>query len=141
MKTFQFLGLCGLSLFSTLSLFFTPVHAEEFAGFKSPTGNIFCMIFEGNLRCDLLQNEAKLPPHPKDCDLDWGNAFGVGQSNQKAERVCAGDSVANPRYPILNYGKSISKEGFTCRSERTGMTCKNKFGRGFFLSRQKQTLF
>jgi hypothetical protein len=140
MKPLLALGLSFLSLGSYLLLSFSPIQAEEFTGFKSPTGNIFCMIFEGTLRCDLLQNDAKLPPHPKDCDLDWGNAFGVGQQNQKAERVCAGDSVANPRYPVLNYGKSISKEGFTCRSERTGMTCKNKFGRGFFLSRQKQTL-
>lgn len=143
MRPFRVLGFFFLSF--CFCLLFLPAFAEEFNkefdGFKSPTGNIFCLIFESTLRCDLLQNDATLPTRPKDCELDWGNAFGVGPQNQKAQRVCAGDTVANPEYPVLNYGKSISKAGFTCRSERTGMTCKNKFGRGFFLSHQKQTLF
>jgi len=65
------------------------------------------------LRCDLLKNQARLPAKPKDCQLDWGNAFGLGERG-KAQRLCVGDTVADPRLPVLAYGKVWSEGGFRC---------------------------
>jgi hypothetical protein len=59
----------------------------------------------------------------------------------QAVPVCAGDTVATPGAPILDYGRSYAAGGITCRSERSGMTCTNAQGSGFSLSRARQRLF
>ena len=43
--------------------------------------------------------------------------------------------------PVLAYGRSWSSEGFRCRSRRSGLTCRNQSGHGFFLSKQAQRIF
>lgn len=43
--------------------------------------------------------------------------------------------------PVLAYGRSWSYEGFRCQSRRVGLTCRNRAGHGFFLSRQSQRIF
>jgi Family of unknown function (DUF6636) len=47
---------------------------------------------------------------------------------------------ANPAtdYPRLGYGRSYSWHGIRCASRTTGLTCRNRSGHGFFLSRQRQ---
>jgi hypothetical protein len=50
---------------------------------------------------------------------------------------------ANPAtdYPSLAYGRSYSWHGIRCLSATTGLTCRNRSGHGFFLSRQRQRVF
>lgn len=110
------------------------------AGFQTPTGNIHCINYNNQLRCDIKENTAKLPPQPKNCPLDWGNAFGMNLTG-KPDRICHGDTIISPEYPILKYGQTWRKNGFTCTSKTTGLTCTNRNKKGWELSKTKQRLF
>lgn len=113
-------------------------------GFRTPSGNIHCMIaIEGrraDLRCDLLSNQGKIPPRPAGCEFDYGNAFGMLPSG-KATRLCVSDTVASPDYPVLAYGQSWKARGFSCVSQPSGLRCSNRDGHGWELSRSRQRLF
>ena len=81
----------------------------------------------------------RVPPRPKDCDLDW-----VGtQLNLSKGRVtlgsCRGDigplCVPSPRRvrcTSLAYGRSVvlTRNGIRCTSRRTGLTCRARNGEG-----------
>jgi hypothetical protein len=115
--------------------------ASEDIAFQVPSGNIHCRADGVDLGCEIGTNNAKLPPKPKSCDLDWGNRFGMSP-NGRAERACHGDTLGgNPKHPILSYGKTWRRKGFTCISKSTGLTCKNQGGHGWTLSKNKQQLF
>jgi hypothetical protein len=113
-------------------------------GFQTPSGNIHCMAgTEGKnafLRCDVLNSTAPIPSRPRDCELDYGTAFGMNTTG-KSSRLCVGDTVADPKNPVLKYNTTWLKHGFTCVSRTTGLRCVNRDLRGFELSRAKQTLF
>jgi hypothetical protein len=121
--------------------------ADEIEEFLSPSKNIVCSFSDyenvQGVRCDII-NHADLPPvlpMPADCDLDWGNMFIVSKTG-KAGLECAGDLAGNPETAkTLNYGDVISHYGITCQSEKAGMTCINREGHGFIVSRAKQKLF
>lgn len=123
---------------------FTLAATASADGFRTQSDNIHCMadVWDGTaeLRCDIRNNAAAIPERPADCDLDWGNAFAVSGTRGRATRVCAGDTVMNPDYPVLGYGSTWEQHGFTCTSETSGVTCANGHGNGFFLSKKKQTL-
>ncbi|MBX3582352.1 MAG: hypothetical protein KF810_10675 [Rhizobiaceae bacterium] len=123
---------------------FTLAASASADGFRTPSDNIHCMadVWEGTaeLRCDIRTNAAAVPAPPSDCDLDWGNAFALSGERKSAYRVCAGDTVMNPDYPVLGYGSTWQKHGFSCSVATDGVTCKNRFGNGFFLSKKMQTL-
>jgi hypothetical protein len=115
--------------------------ASDEIAFQVPSGNIHCRISEVNLDCEIGTNNARLPPQPKSCDLDWGNRFGMSP-NGRAERVCHGDTLGrNPKHPILSYGKTWRKKGFICISKSTSLTCENQDRHGWTLSKNKQQLF
>lgn len=127
-----------------LGLLASPALADELLFFHSPSGNIACMIATGawaEARCDIFRMTTPLPAPPADCDLDYGHAFGIDLQGSKGYRICAGDTVADPNAPTLNYGEEINLGGFRCRSEKTGMTCTNPGGHGFRLSKARQELF
>ncbi len=112
-------------------------------GFQSPSKNIHCQYFaddkQNGLRCDLAAMDTK-PRRPADCDLDYGSAFGMNAKGAAA-RVCHGDTVMDPRLPVLGYGEVWQRGGFTCTSEQSGVTCFNAERRGFSLSRGRQDIF
>lgn len=114
-------------------------------GFRSPTGNIHCQAFQlddgAALRCDLRSISNRPPPRPRDCDLEWGEAFEVTDKVEPAARVCHGDTVRDEQLPVLPYGRSWQRFGFTCRSEQTGVECRNASGNGFMVSRARQQVF
>lgn len=123
----------------------TNVQTYEPIGFRSPSNNIHCQAFDGDsdetyLRCDVSQLANLPPPRPKDCDLDWGQAFSMDRTNE-ANRICYSDTVQDERLGMLRYGEVWRRKGFTCKSEQTGVTCINETGRGFELSRTFQRLF
>lgn len=117
-----------------------PAAAQPLVGFQTPSGNIHCLLAEGYLRCDLRSNIARVPRRPRDCDLEWGNAFSMTR-NSRATRLCHGDTAMNPENPVLGYGRTWRQYGFVCRSATSGLTCSNRSGRGWQLSRERQRIF
>jgi hypothetical protein len=121
----------------------TPALADDYISFVSPSGNISCALFTGDIagaRCDMRELTPSFPTPPDDCELDWGNSFLVN-ADGPAVPICYGDTVASPDAVVLDYGKSISLGGFTCTSAKTGMACVASSGHGFHLSKARQTVF
>ena len=127
------------------------VRAQSFTdigSFKSPSGNIFCIAtrdhFNGkttvSLSCELMESTAKLPTKPSDCELDWGKRFYV-ETTGKALRGCHGDTIINPNYPTLGYGKIWRVGGFRCDITTIRLRCVNLERHGFELSKARQVLF
>jgi hypothetical protein len=111
--------------------------------FATPSGHIACMYQhmsgdKPSLRCD-VDNVAHPVKRPKACDLDYGSAFGLGTTG-RAQRLCVGDTVRDPKAKVLAYGKTKHYGPFTCTSRTTGLRC-TKGKHGFELSRQRQKLF
>jgi hypothetical protein len=121
-----------------------PAMAQDYVGFRSPTGNIHCAIYSWNggteARCDLRELTPSYTRFPGQCELDWGASFGVNAAG-KGYLVCAGDTVMDPRNPVLPYGQAVSLGGISCVSAKTGMTCTNAAGHGFSVAKATQTLF
>lgn len=118
--------------------------ADQYVGFRSPTGNIQCMVWVGaataTARCDLMELVPSYRKPPPGCDFDWGQSFAVDATG-KGYLACVSDSVADPSNPILPYGEAVSLGGISCVSAKTGMTCTNAAGHGFSVAKAKQTLF
>ena len=78
---------------------------------------------------------------PSDCDLDWGAVFGIAGDGKVGEVICHGDTLFGTNPKKLEYGRSVEAFGFSCQSEKTGLSCKNAAGHGFMLSKARQSLF
>jgi hypothetical protein len=113
------------------------------ARFQMPSRNIGCGYASASsgvgayLRCDVLSG---LNPKPRrNCMLDWTglslSASGRGRPN------CAGDTIYSRSAPVLRYGRTWKRGPFTCTSRRTGVTCRNSRGHGFFLARDRWRVF
>lgn len=113
-------------------------------GLQTPSGNIHCQMFvldkQATLRCDIAQMTTR-PRRPADCDLEWGDAFEVAARAANATRICHGDTVMDKALPVLAYGDVWQRDGFSCTSEPTGLTCFNADRHGFSLSKATQTIF
>ena len=115
------------------------------AGFRTPSGNIGC-VFTNDfgptyLRCDIRSRLKPTPPKPKNCvDLEWGDSYEL-QLTGRAAITCHGDTAIDPRAPVLRYGKTWRRGGFTCKSLRIGLRCHNPRGHGFFMSKQHSYRF
>jgi hypothetical protein len=109
-----------------------------FVGFRTPSRNIVCGRLPAAygspevLRCDIFSG---LRPRPaRACELDW---TGLSmRATRRAAPTCAGDTVNDPSFRVLPYGRTWSKGSFTCLSSRVGVSCANRAGYGFFLSRE-----
>ena len=129
-------GLLVASIFSVAS------SAQALEGFKSPSGNIHCMLEDNtSLRCDILEFNSAPPPKPAWCEFDWGQAFVITADGQSGQRICYSDTVANDQWPVLSYGSKWQGPGFACQSDESGVTCVNTHRHGFILSRGSQKLF
>lgn len=83
----KFTSICTLTTITVVLGTITQAIAEQRPAFKALSGNIYCLLQEdNNLRCQLSENTAKLPPQPKDCNLDWGSSF-IMDSKGKATRL------------------------------------------------------
>ena len=69
---------------------------------------------------------------------DWGQGLTIGPAGTRV--VCAGDTALGARNK-LGYGQVWRRDGLTCWSRVTGLTCENARGRGFFLSRESWRRF
>jgi hypothetical protein len=113
--------------------------ADKPVRFQLPSHQIACWSDRTFVRCDILDPEHK-PKRPASCELDYGHAFELTRTG-RGHRICAGDTVLDPKAPVLRYGKSKRFGSFTCRSRRSGLRCTNRRGHGFELSRARQRLF
>lgn len=50
-------------------------------------------------------------------------------------------NIATEGIGVLRYGHTWRWHSFNCSSQRTGLTCRNRAGHGFFLSRERQSRF
>ena len=117
--------------------------ALHLAFFRSPTGNIGCVIAEGIARCDIRDRSWSPPPRPRSCsdETDYGQGLIVGTSG-RAHFVCAGDTALNPNGSALPYGRDTEVDGLTCHSATDGITCRSTgTGRGFLLNRERYRIF
>ena len=92
------------------------------------------------LRCDISSGLKPKPSRPKGCEFDFGGTLTLGATG-RARIGCVSDVVLpNPnKAPLLAYGKTWSYGPFKCHSAKTGLTCRNLKGHGFFLSRGRWT--
>ncbi|HEU0303878.1 MAG TPA: DUF6636 domain-containing protein [Gaiellaceae bacterium] len=110
---------------------------EAYVPFRMPSKNIACAYATGfgpvTLRCDILSG---LKPEPRRrCELDW-TGVSMGAANA-ARPTCAGDTVFDPKAPVVAYGTVWKRGPFTCLSSWIGLSCANRAGHGFFLSKQR----
>jgi Family of unknown function (DUF6636) len=110
-----------------------------FVQFQLPSKNIGCAYSTGptSLRCDIRSG---LKPEPRrSCELDW-TGIAMRPTGRPAPE-CAGDTALLPTARVLRYGQTWRRGGFACTSRVTGLTCRNRSGRGFFLSRTGWRIF
>jgi hypothetical protein len=110
--------------------------------FQTPSHNIACQGELKYIRCDTSfpTRFAAERYRPKGCDLDWDQAFEMGPRSRSSV-FCHGDTALNPKAAVLRYGRSKVFGRYRCTSRTSGLRCQNPAGHGWFLSRQKQSLF
>jgi hypothetical protein len=101
-----------------------------------PSKNISCAYITGfgpvTLRCDIFSGLRPEPRRP--CELDW---TGISMGLRAARPQCAGDTVFDRKAIVLAYGTVWKRGPFTCLSSRVGLSCANRAGHGFFLSKER----
>lgn len=122
------------------AFFLLPVVASAQEGFQLPSGNIHCALHDRILRCDVRNASYARPPRPRNCELEWGEAVEI-RGRGPATLLCHGDTVMDPRHPILRYGTSWQGPGMTCTAAQTGLRCHNAEGRGFEMARAHLRFF
>lgn len=133
---------CLLGLL-TLALTTGPVLADGF-GFMTPSGNIYCngqVSGGGVVDCTIVSRSGEFAlPKPASCAGVWGHEFTL-EGSGSATMKCGGAPEGVDYSDIADYGASADFGDITCTSERAGLSCSNKTGRGFFLSRRKQEVW
>jgi hypothetical protein len=121
----------------------TLIHIVHLSSFRSPSGNIGCIVVDGTARCDIRHRTWAPGPRPATCpkEVDYGQGLQVFGSGA-GQLVCAGDTALNPTAPKLAYGSQSDEGQFRCASATTGVTCtKPATGHGFFISAQSYRVF
>jgi hypothetical protein len=114
--------------------------------FKTPSGNIFCGYFydKSLAGVDCVIKSGYKPPLPRrrpGCSRGYWVVLRATGGVQTRGSVCPGEP--DPEGPfigaeqawVLGFGKTWSHGGLRCVSAFKGLTCRNKSGHGFFLSR------
>jgi hypothetical protein len=121
--------------------------SRAFVFFKSPSGNIGCAYNSAfadqpaSLRCDIrsgLRNPTVR--RPAGCRESYGDSLALRKTG-RPWLVCHGDTVFDPAARVLAYGQVWSRGGFMCNSRTAGLRCTNRGGHGFFLSRERWSMF
>jgi Family of unknown function (DUF6636) len=120
--------------------------AARYGAFKTPSRNIVCgwsVAPDGSASMECgIKSGLKPPPTPIHCDAGDPNDKRVSlrDTGRAVPVLCAGDP--GPLLPqieakasVLAYGSSTHFGAITCTSATTGVTCRNRDGHGFFLSR------
>jgi hypothetical protein len=144
------LGATALLLATALAAGSAAASAPRYGAFKTPSGNIVCGYGYGGtispafIECGILSG---LKPAPTNTctDIDYsGKRVSLTATGRAVPVVCAGDPgpfLSLHTAGVLAYGRSWKGAGITCTSGRTGLTCRNLRGHGFFLSRERWRSF
>ncbi len=127
-----------------------------FSGFfKLPSGNVVCGYGFGSkiprafVGCR-IKSGLKPPPRPKKAGCFTTNDVFLGATGRTTtgRTICPGEPEGDAGVlafehlaRALGYGKTWSGGGLSCASAFTGLTCRNKSGHGFFLSRERWRAF
>ena len=101
--------------------------------FKLPSGDIYCAYMKGSGLAAQIR-----------CDATFFNDIAaVVKIKGRARFRRVTDTVADPRAPVLRYGKTRRFGRLRCSASRKrGVRCKStKTGNGFYLSRKRQGTF
>ena len=140
-KPMRYLLAAGALALTSLAGSALAAQSAALKGFQTPSHNIVCGGYNGSkawLRCDITSGLKPKPARPKGCVFDFGGTLTL--SAKGYTRIgCVSDAVLpDPRKaPVLAYGKTWRYGPFTCSSATKGLTCRNKAGHGFFLSRER----
>jgi hypothetical protein len=131
----------------------TPADTYENGALKTPSANIVCDYFihigsrapDSTIGCVIRSGLRPAPPRRPCQDGGYaGDRVYLGVTGRVEVPACAGDPgpyVSVDRARVLGYGKTWSGGGFRCTSAEAGLTCRNKSGHGFFLSRERWRAF
>lgn len=116
--------------------------ADGFQLWQTPSKRIHCAWFSppSSLRCDIDGGLRPRPKRPAACNLEYGDSIEIGRTG-RAALVCHGDTTADPSAKVLAYGTTWKRGGITCTIRQAGVRCANRSGHGFFLSRERWSLF
>ena len=114
------------------------------ASFRTPSKRFACTILENGLTCDVRRQDGDtgfpVPDKPisEQCkelaELDWGNGVTLPYESEAFPLCATGVNVTEEAPPILAYGTTWERDGFTCLSESKGLTC-TRGDHGFFANR------
>jgi hypothetical protein len=115
----------------------------KLGAFKTPSGNIVCFhsvasARDGAIGCGI---QSGLQPAPKNTctKIDYsGKRMSLRTTGPAVVDVCASDPgpfLYVKKAPVLGYGSTWRGGGIVCASRQSGLTCTNRSGHGFFLSR------
>jgi hypothetical protein len=94
-----------------------------------------------------IKSGLKPPPPRRDCHGNGDytdHVISLQATGRSHAAQCAGDPgplVGEASAPVLGYGRSWSHSGLRCTSAFEGLTCTNRSGHGFFLSRRRTRRF
>ena len=114
--------------------------------FKTPSGNIICFYdtatAAGFVQCGIRSGlKPGVRPHRCSVGDPIHDRIDLPASGRPTVPRCAGDPGPflgyqdHPR--TLAYGRHWSGAGIRCTSAKRGLTCRNRDGHGFFLSRAR----
>jgi hypothetical protein len=116
-----------------------PAKAASYESFKTPTGNIVCIVNDTDVECGIKSGLNPAPPKQTCTDGDpVFNRVDLSAAGVAEPLRCAGDPGAfaeEPNAKVLSYGAALIKGETGCTSFEFGVVCANSKGHGFFLSR------
>jgi hypothetical protein len=117
--------------------------------FKTPSANIVCFYSTSSPPLVVCGIRSGLKPAPPRRRCAYGDPVAdrvvLHATGRTQVPSCAGDPgpfaglVVGAR--VLRYGRTWSGGGLSCTSRFTGLTCRNRSGHGFFLSRARYRRF
>lgn len=117
--------------------------------FKMPSGNIICYSGAGShalVECGVRSGlKPAVPAHRCRVGDPVHDRIVLPRSGRASVPRCAGDPgpfVGYHEHPrTLGYGTRWRNAGLRCKSAKRGLTCRNRSGHGFFLSRDRWRRF
>ena len=117
-----------LAAFAVLGAIAVPAVAKDVV-FQTPSKKIACRIYDEGTGLVIR------------CDLFFLNDRAVRMTRHgRARLIHVTDTIGDPKAPVLHYGKTRRVGPFTCTSRRSGLSCHNRSGHGFTVSREHQSV-
>lgn len=129
-------------LTACLTLIASGASAEGY-GFRTPSANIYCngSIDAGEIGCSIVvRHGPPAQPDPGGCSAVWGHHVQLDRTGP-ARVVCGPVPRKSSYSDVAPYGVTGDFGAIVCRSERSGLSCTNTTGNGFFLSRRRQEVY